>query len=157
MIISRTVHVAANDLTCFLWQVIFRSVYVPHLLYPFSVSRPLGCFSDVDIVNSAAVNTGVCLFFKLDFSLNICPGVGLLDPMVVLYLDFFRAAPMAYGSSQARGQIGATAAGLYHSHSNARSKMCLLSTPQLMETLIFNPMSKARDQTYILMDPSWVC
>ena len=28
----------------------------------------------------------------------------------------------AYGSSQARGQIGATAAGLHHSHSNARSE-----------------------------------
>ena len=33
---------------------------------------------------------------------------------------FFRAAPAAYGSSQAMGQIGATAAGLHHSHSNAR-------------------------------------
>ena len=32
----------------------------------------------------------------------------------------FRAAPMAYGSSQARGQIRAAAASLYHSHSNAR-------------------------------------
>ena len=32
------------------------------------------------------------------------------------------AAPAAYGSSQARSQIGATAAGLYHSHSNARSE-----------------------------------
>ena len=28
---------------------------------------------------------------------------------------------MAYGSSKARGQIGATAAGLHHSHSNAGS------------------------------------
>ena len=28
----------------------------------------------------------------------------------------FRAAPKAYGSFQARGQIGAAAAGLYHSH-----------------------------------------
>ena len=28
----------------------------------------------------------------------------------------FRAAPPAYGGSQARGQIGATAAGLHHSH-----------------------------------------
>ena len=29
----------------------------------------------------------------------------------------FRATPGAYGVSQARGQIGATAAGLHHSHS----------------------------------------
>ena len=30
-----------------------------------------------------------------------------------------RAEPMVYGGSQARGQIGAIAAGLHHSHSNA--------------------------------------
>ena len=33
-------------------------------------------------------------------------------------LFFFRAVPKAYGSSQARGWIGAVAAGLHHSHSN---------------------------------------
>ena len=33
----------------------------------------------------------------------------------------FRAAPVAHGGSQARGEIGATAAGLHHSHSNAGS------------------------------------
>ena len=31
---------------------------------------------------------------------------------------FFRTAPVAYGSSLARGQNGAAAAGLHHSHSN---------------------------------------
>ena len=31
----------------------------------------------------------------------------------------FRAEPMAYGSSQARSRIRATAAGLPHSHSNS--------------------------------------
>ena len=35
----------------------------------------------------------------------------------------FRAAPTAYGSSQARGQIRAIVAGLCHSHSNARSEL----------------------------------
>ena len=33
----------------------------------------------------------------------------------------FRAAPAAYGGSQARGQIGAVAAHLHHSHSSASS------------------------------------
>ena len=74
--------------------------------------------------------------FELEFSLGRCPGVGLLDPMVGLYLGcffnvvfvclfvclLFRAAPEAYGGSQARGLIGAMAAGLHHSHSNARSE-----------------------------------
>ena len=36
-------------------------------------------------------------------------------------LFVFRAAPTAYWGSQARGQIGAVAAGLCHSHSNTRS------------------------------------
>ena len=38
-------------------------------------------------------------------------------------LNFFlRAEAVAYGSSQARDQIGAAAASLRHSHSHARSK-----------------------------------
>ena len=35
--------------------------------------------------------------------------------------SFFRAAPEAYGSSQARGGVRAAAASLHHSHSNAGS------------------------------------
>ena len=35
---------------------------------------------------------------------------------------FFRAAPVARGVSQARGQIRATAAGLHYTHSNAGSE-----------------------------------
>ena len=49
------------------------------------------------------------------------------------FLLLFRAILKAHGSSQARGRIGATAAGLCHSCSNARSEPCLKSTPQLTE------------------------
>ena len=38
------------------------------------------------------------------------------------FFFFLRAAPVAYGSSQARGRIGAVAASLHHSHSNVGSK-----------------------------------
>ena len=40
---------------------------------------------------------------------------------IYIYLFFwiFRAAPVAYGNSQARGRIGAASSGLCHSHSNA--------------------------------------
>ena len=38
-----------------------------------------------------------------------------------LFSLLFMFMPMAYGSSQARGQIGAAAAGLCHSHGNVRS------------------------------------
>ena len=44
------------------------------------------------------------------------------------------AAPVAYGGSQARGQIAAGAAGLHHSHRNARSETRLLPTRQLEAT-----------------------
>ena len=50
-----------------------------------------------------------------------------------LFLSFFllsRAMPTAYGSFQARGQTGATAA--CHSHSNAGPEPCLQPIPQLM-------------------------
>jgi len=46
------------------------------------------------------------------------------------------------------GQIRAIAASLHHSHSNARS--------ELKATSDLNLLSKARDQTRILMDPSLV-
>ena len=47
------------------------------------------------------------------------------------FFCFFRAAPVAYGGSQAKGLIGAIATGLRHSHSNAGSEPCLQPTPQL--------------------------
>ena len=46
-----------------------------------------------------------------------------------------RAAFVAYGSSQARSRIGAVAAGLRHSHSNAGSESSLHPTPQLTATM----------------------
>ena len=47
---------------------------------------------------------------------------------------FSRAAPVAHGGSQARGPIGATAAGLHLSHSNTGSDLCLQTTLQLTAT-----------------------
>ena len=44
----------------------------------------------------------------------------------------FRAVPKAYGDSQARGLIGAVAASLRQSHSNAGSEPNLQPTPQPM-------------------------
>ena len=47
---------------------------------------------------------------------------------------FFKATPMAYGSSQAMGRIAAKAAGLHYSHTDVGSKPCLQPTPQLTPT-----------------------
>ena len=46
-------------------------------------------------------------------------------PLSLSLSFFFRAEPAAYGSFQARGRIGAAAAGLHHYHSNAGSEPCL--------------------------------
>ena len=53
---------------------------------------------------------------------------------IVLVFCLFRAVPVAHRGSQARSGIGAVAAGLRHSHSNARSKLHLRPTPQLVAT-----------------------
>ena len=47
-------------------------------------------------------------------------------------LCYFRATHVAYGSSQARGQIGAAVVRLYHSHSKVGFEPHLQPTPQLM-------------------------
>ena len=52
--------------------------------------------------------------------------------MTLFYLFFFfffpfRATPVAYGSSQGRGQIRAAAIGLHHGHSNVGSELHLTS------------------------------
>ena len=68
------------------------------------------------------------------------------------FFGHFRATSIAYGSSMAKGWIKATAiatampdpshiCNLYHS-----SQQCW----------ILNPLSKARDRTWVLMDTSWV-
>ena len=56
----------------------------------------------------------------------------------------FREAPTAYGSSQARGPIGAVAAGLHHSHSNTGSELHLRPIPQLMATQDPLPMKQGQ-------------
>ena len=54
-------------------------------------------------------------------------------------------APVAYGSSQARGQIRAAVAGLHHSHSNTRSSFICNLCYSLQQYQILNPVNKTRD------------
>ena len=63
---------------------------------------------------------------------------------------------MAYGGSQARSLIGATAASLHHRHSNTGSKSHNLHH-SLWPHQILNPLSKARDRTHNLMVSSQIC
>ena len=56
----------------------------------------------------------------------------------------FRAALTAYGGSQARGWVRATAASLHQSHSNTRSEPHLQPTPQLTATLDPQPIERGQ-------------
>ena len=79
----------------------------------------------------------------------------LLEVSLLLFLFFcccFIGA--AYGSSQARGQIRAAAAG--HSHSYAGFEPCLQPSPQLTASGILSPLSEARERTHVLTDTSRV-
>ena len=73
---------------------------------------------------------------------------GLLLFILFIYMPFnflffffffffclFRAAPTAYGGSQARGPVGAVATSLHHSHSHTGSEQRLQPTLQLTATL----------------------
>ena len=64
---------------------------------------------------------------------------------------------MTYGGSQARGRIGAAAAGLHHSHSNTGSEPICIPHYSSQQHRILNPPSEAKDWTHILMDTSWIC
>ena len=74
-----------------------------------SVNGRLGCFQVLAIVNRE--HSVVCVFVFVFVCL-----------FVLSFFCLFRAAAAAHGGSQARGLIGAVVAGLYQSHSNARSE-----------------------------------
>ena len=52
----------------------------------------------------------------------------------VFFSSLFMAAPVAYGSSQARGRIWVAAPGLYHNHNNTGSKPHLRPMPNFYST-----------------------
>ena len=80
----------------------------------------------------------------------------LLEDRNSLCVCVFRATPVAHGSSQARGPIGAVAAGLWHSHSHVGSEPRLDLHHRSRQCWILNPLSEARDRTWVLMDASRV-
>ena len=69
-----------------------------------------------------------------------------------LFTFLFRTTPTAYGNSQARGQIGATAVSLCHSHSHNHSNA--ETEPSVTYT---TTQGNQANQTHILMSTSWIC
>ena len=88
----------------------------------FSSSTSFGLFSTHKRLNHLKFILYMILQKDLSFLLYY-PNTSYF-PTICLFLPFFffclfRAAPMTYGGSQARDQIGAVVAGLHHSHRNA--------------------------------------
>ena len=67
---------------------------------------------------------------------KMVPGTFCCRCLLLFLFLLLRATLVAYGTSQARGQIRAAAASLHHKHSNLGSKLCLQTTPQLTATLV---------------------
>ena len=89
---------------------------------------------------------------KIEYAFHVLQN----DLSLSLSFFFFKVAPATYRSYQARGRITAAAAGLRHSHSNTGSKLHLQPMPHLGQNRILNPLSEARDRTYILTDASQI-
>ena len=84
--------------------------------------------------------------------IGICFPLHLFILFYEFYLFIYSFCLTVYGVSQARGWIGAVAAGLRHSHSNTSPEPCLQPTPQLTQCWILNPLSEAR--VWVLMHAS---
>ena len=76
MVISRSVHVAANGIISFDLWLIFPCVYIPHL-YLFIYHWTLGCFHVLAVVNGAATNTGVNVSFRIMIFSRYLPRSGI--------------------------------------------------------------------------------
>ena len=64
-------------------------VYIYHsFLIHSSADELLGCFHVLAIISSAVMNTGVHVSLSDLVSSVVCPGVGLLGHMAVLFLVF---------------------------------------------------------------------
>ena len=97
-----------------------------------------------------------CMYlFKLWFSLNICPGVGLLDH---IFFFFFLGPHLWHMEIPRLGvklelQLPAyTTATAMPDPSSIYNLHC-----SSWQCQVLNPLSKARDQTHVMMDTSQVC
>ena len=109
----------------------------PHLEFKSKCTSMRFPFTEVRTRDSLLLSPNYPILFWSDLSLSERKGLlslslSLSVCVCVSVCVFFRAAPEAYGSSQARGRIRTTAASLHHSHSNSGSKPCLWPIPQFM-------------------------
>ena len=76
---SRFIHLIRTDSNVFLFMAeLYSIVYIYHNFFIYSsVNGHLGCFHVLAVVNSAAVNTGVCVSFSVVVSSGYMPRSGI--------------------------------------------------------------------------------
>ena len=111
------------------YSILFLLVFFICIILPRSLLLQLHFAMSLLAFSDEIFTFAMALFFSSIASVN------LVCLLLFLLINFFRAMPLAYGSSQTRGRIGATAASLHHSHSHAGSKPSLQPIPQLMAML----------------------
>ena len=89
---SLSVIISRSSLCCHKWLYlvlfmaeIYSIVYTDIFFIHSSVDTCLRWFQVLAIVNSAVMNMGYMYLLELEFSPDVCPGVGLLDQMVTLF------------------------------------------------------------------------
>ena len=101
------------------------------------------------------LTTIVSVFFKFG-SIKVPGSLHCILDQIIFFFGLFRVTPVAYGSSQARGQIGAAAAAAAAAYTTATARQDLTRISDLHHSSgqhqILNPLSEARDQTQILTD-----
>lgn len=85
MVISRSIHVAADGMSSFFLRP--SGVYVPQLLCPFA-SGHLGCLHVLAIAYSAAVNIGVHASFRVNNFSGFMPKRGIANHTIAQFLVF---------------------------------------------------------------------
>ena len=98
-----------------------------------------------------------CVFYLIHYPKTIflkVPKKHVFLPEFSFLFLLLRAAPLVYGSSQARGRIRAVVSGLHWSQSNLGSQLHLQPIPRLMAAL--DPWPTKRGQGSILMDTSQI-
>ena len=98
MIISVSIHVTADGIISFsLWLSSIPLYICTTSSLPIHPSVDIEVFYVLAVVNNAAMNIGVHVFFffELQFCLDICPGLGLLDYMAILFSVFCETSIVA--------------------------------------------------------------
>ena len=89
MKISSCIRVAVRWHYFIFYGLVAFHVYLYHVFFThLSVDGHLGCFHVLAIVNSIIMNIWLRVSFLVIICLNKCPGVGLLDHMLILFLVF---------------------------------------------------------------------